>query len=281
MRDLNNLYVRANTCVACHQNVDADLLRAGHPELIFELDGQSVTEPKHWREETNWSGAQTWLVGQAVALREMSWQLARENPATENALTRHAALYWLILNAGEIIHTLPVPATSEVFTSKIAQARSEQKWADDFARAASAAEPMSIVETRKLLDGLATDTAPIFRDATQPQALQARRAERLVLALDRLVARLDDARRLPNASTRHWTNCSRTRNHCPISTRPNSPVIWRSFRKRWLRLESIALWTAPAERSGDGVFERTGGVESTIPTASFQPFARPSAVGAP
>ncbi|HZQ47764.1 MAG TPA: multiheme c-type cytochrome, partial [Verrucomicrobiae bacterium] len=41
MRDLENLYVRANSCVACHQNVDADLLQAGHPELIFELDGQA------------------------------------------------------------------------------------------------------------------------------------------------------------------------------------------------------------------------------------------------
>src|ERR1017187_4457125 len=49
MRDLKNLYVRANTCVACHQNVDSDIREAGHPELIFELDGQSVTMPRHWR----------------------------------------------------------------------------------------------------------------------------------------------------------------------------------------------------------------------------------------
>ncbi len=74
MRELRNLYDRANTCVACHQNVDADILAAGHPELIFELDGQSVSEHKHWQEQTSWSGAQTWLVGQAVALREVSWQ---------------------------------------------------------------------------------------------------------------------------------------------------------------------------------------------------------------
>src|SRR5205814_1122447 len=33
MRDLRSFYVRANTCVACHQNLDADLLQAGHPEL--------------------------------------------------------------------------------------------------------------------------------------------------------------------------------------------------------------------------------------------------------
>jgi len=49
MRDLKNLYVRANNCVACHQTVELPLLKAGHPELIFELDGQSVSEPKHWR----------------------------------------------------------------------------------------------------------------------------------------------------------------------------------------------------------------------------------------
>ena len=51
MRDLRSLYVRANACVACHQNVPADILKAGHPELFFELDGQSVAEPKHWRDD--------------------------------------------------------------------------------------------------------------------------------------------------------------------------------------------------------------------------------------
>jgi hypothetical protein len=40
MRDLKNLYVRANTCIACHQTLAAPLRTAGHPELIFELDGQ-------------------------------------------------------------------------------------------------------------------------------------------------------------------------------------------------------------------------------------------------
>ena len=35
MRDLRNFYVRANTCVACHQNVDQELRTAGHPLLTF------------------------------------------------------------------------------------------------------------------------------------------------------------------------------------------------------------------------------------------------------
>ncbi len=68
LRDLRNLYVRANTCVACHQNVDSDLQQAGHPELIFELDGQAVSQPRHWSRSADKPGPQIWLVAQAVAL---------------------------------------------------------------------------------------------------------------------------------------------------------------------------------------------------------------------
>jgi len=92
MRDLKNLYVRANTCVACHQTVATPLLKAGHPELIFELDGQCVSQPRHWREKTNWNGAQAWLIGQAVALREMSWQLSREAEPDQKLMVRWSAL---------------------------------------------------------------------------------------------------------------------------------------------------------------------------------------------
>src|SRR5206468_12575496 len=75
MRDLRSFYVRANTCVACHQNLESDILKAGHPELTFELDGQSVAEPKHWRDDDPSTGLRAWIVGQAVALRDMSWEL--------------------------------------------------------------------------------------------------------------------------------------------------------------------------------------------------------------
>jgi Cytochrome c554 and c-prime len=96
MRDLRNFYVRANTCVACHQNLDADLLQVGHPELTFELDGQSVAEPKHWRDEDPWSGPRAWLVGQAVALREMSWMLVKSETPEVDATARWSALVWLL-----------------------------------------------------------------------------------------------------------------------------------------------------------------------------------------
>lgn len=78
MRQLGTAYQRANSCVACHQNLSDELMLAKHPALVFELDGLLVAEPKHWREEKEFSNAQTWLVGQAVALREAAAQAIRE-----------------------------------------------------------------------------------------------------------------------------------------------------------------------------------------------------------
>jgi hypothetical protein len=188
MRDLDNIYTRANSCVACHQNVDADILGAGHPELVFELDGQSVTEPKHWREKPNWSGPQTWLVGQAVALREMSWQLTRETPPANKALDRTSGLLWLVETAAKSNDALPAGSLTEVTADNAAAA---QKWGDDFARQAAGAA-WSPEGTRKCLEVLA-GTGTSFRDAAVKQAVQARRGGRLVLALDRLVTGLNEA----------------------------------------------------------------------------------------
>ncbi len=189
MRDLQNLYVRANTCVACHQNVDADILKAGHPELIFELDGQSVAEPKHWSAEKNGDGAQAWLVGQLVALREMSWQLTKKHPLTElsqrmtetNLLERIYALSWLLNKAtGKQLSPMTMMEDFEARqrnADKLAQETSQVVWTGQMTG-----------ECLKRLANLAAD----FSDEKPPQSLQARRAERLVLALDRLVAALPE-----------------------------------------------------------------------------------------
>jgi len=179
MRDLKNLYVRANTCVACHQNLDADLLQAGHPELIFELDGQAVSEPKHWREVTNWNGAQTWSIGQHVALREMSWQLTRAKSPSDDQINRWAALAWL-LQGGEAAE--PKPTAENL--------KRVQEQADQFARQ-TAAGGWSVEESKKTLHKLA-NTNDAFRDSSVGRSLQSRRAERLVLALDRLVTALPE-----------------------------------------------------------------------------------------
>lgn len=184
MRDLMNLYVRANTCVACHQVVAEPLLEAGHPELIFELDGQSVAEPRHWSAAKNGKGAQAWFVGQAVALREMSWELLREKTPSENEMNRWRGLVWLVVRADLVDPSLPKPP-GITLRPNTANLQLVQKWSDDLARKAAEISWTDAM-TQTALVGLA-GASDDFR-ATVPQPVQARRAERLVLALDRLLA---------------------------------------------------------------------------------------------
>ncbi len=188
MRDLENLYVRANTCVACHQNVEADLLQAGHPELMFELDGQCVAEPRHWSAARNGNGAQAWLVGQAAALREISWEWSRDKAPAPTEFNRWAALVWLLQTAAPESN-LKLPAADHPVIQADA-ARAAQSASDGIARD-SAAATWTDDKTRAILTAL-TSTGSSFRDSTVSQPQQARRAERLVLGLDRLVAALPD-----------------------------------------------------------------------------------------
>jgi hypothetical protein len=183
MRDLKSLYVRANTCVACHQNVSLPLLQAGHPELIFELDGQAVTEPKHWRERENWEGAQAWAVGQSAALREMLWQLDTTDKADPTLIGRTEALLWLFEKVDGVTNGLPKSGLTAGQTAK-GKLRQAHASADILARELAEIS-WSTNQTQAILNRLASTSA----DFKQPQTFaeqHARRAERLVLALDRL-----------------------------------------------------------------------------------------------
>ena len=181
MRDLQNLHGRANACIACHHHLDSDILAAGHPELIFELDGQSVSQPKHWVEASNWRGAQAWLVGQAVALRETSWRLAEARTKDEDQIARWQALVWLLLKVDDSLAQITDSTASNTLVSA-------QKSSDDLARRTAASE-WSTDMTRKHLRKLAA-THDEFRRPTPPRLFHARRAERLALALDRLLTDL-------------------------------------------------------------------------------------------
>jgi hypothetical protein len=182
LRDLRSLYVRANTCVACHQTVELPLLQAGHPELLFEMDGQCASQPRHWRTERDAPGPQAWLLGQAAALREASWQLTREKTADVKLLDRWRALVWLLERAA----SAPGLPASPIFSAEsdpedFARTR---KAADDYARRV-AGTAWSDALTRSLLTRL-VGAAGDFRDNAVTPARHARRAERLALALDRL-----------------------------------------------------------------------------------------------
>jgi len=186
MRDLKSFYVRANTCVACHQNLESDILRAGHPELTFELDGQSIAEPKHWRDDDPSSGLRAWLVGQAVALREMSWALSKNGTPDPTEINRWKGLAWLLAKATAQQTNLPLidpPAgatSSGVFTGT-------QQQADLLARRAAESRLNDEIAQQLLRAMAATDPEFVVSKETSPDELF-RRAQRLVLALDRFSA---------------------------------------------------------------------------------------------
>jgi hypothetical protein len=191
MRDLRSLYVRANACVACHQNLAPEFLRAGHPDLFFELDGQSVAEPKHWRDGESWSGLREWLTGQAVALREMSWALASDPQGDELPNARWNGLAWLCATATSA-GSIPSPVSQPSSTPGRSDFTSMQMQADALARRASSSN-WSDSSARSLLVALASVDAEFTAKGTANQLL-GQRAKRLVLALDRLANALNQNR---------------------------------------------------------------------------------------
>ncbi len=182
MRDLKSLYVRANSCVACHQNVDADLLKAGHPTLVFELDSQSVNEPKHWKDENSWTGARSWLIGQAVALREAAWKSRTDSDAPADSQETSLALAWLLARV-----TLAEPALPKIVEPASSDLAPLQQQADNLARHSwnpNSTSAMSIL--RALAE---TDSEFVLGKQTSSQFFY--RAKRLTLALDRLAVALN------------------------------------------------------------------------------------------
>lgn len=181
MRDLRNLYVRAGACVACHQNVGADILKAGHPELVFELDSQSNNEPKHWKEDDPALGPRSWLIGQAVALREIMWELNRSPETERNRLfTQASALTWLLDKAG-LGENVSAFAGIQLHVDGIAQ--NAQKWnpTND--------QLMSILQTLAASDSE-------FQSASASREEGFYRALRLTLALDGFSAALNLSSRI-------------------------------------------------------------------------------------
>ncbi|MEY2555333.1 MAG: hypothetical protein QOF93_477 [Verrucomicrobiota bacterium] len=179
MHDVRNLYVRANACAACHQNVDADILKAGHPELVFELDSQSVNEPKHWRDEDPATGPRSWLTGQAVALREITWALIKSPPdERSHLLEQENALVWLLDKTG-FGNNL----------SKFSAFPGIQQSANEIAERAATWNPTSD-SLMTILQTLAASDSEFQPTNTSGQNLFYR-ALRLTLALERLTAALN------------------------------------------------------------------------------------------
>ncbi len=168
LRDLGSFYGRANACVACHQHIDPQLLENGHPELYFELAGQVLREPPHWAHDGGSEPAQ-WLTGQAVALRETSWHLAKG----EGDRASWEALVWLLDRARPGSVAAGEPAAVQKAGDALARKAASEEWSRDDVRATL---------TRLL------QTADAFSDEKTPLDTHIRRAQRLALGVERLHA---------------------------------------------------------------------------------------------
>jgi hypothetical protein len=175
LRELESFSARATACIACHMNIDSELVRAGHPEMFFELDGQVLQQPPHYTDTGTWIGPRRWETGQAAALRELSWKLATKHDP--NLAPRWRALAWLLRKTDEGAG-LPGgedPAAMQSAADRMARAASKTQW--------SKAKAETLLRKYASLAGE-------FRDAqSQPEELH-RRGEVLVLGLDRLWAAL-------------------------------------------------------------------------------------------
>jgi len=74
MIDTRNIARRAQVCSGCHigkagRQVDHELIAAGHPELIFELDNFTGALPQHWKYRTNRHGVRAWATGQVASFK--------------------------------------------------------------------------------------------------------------------------------------------------------------------------------------------------------------------
>jgi hypothetical protein len=172
LRDLRSAYVRANACVACHQVIDPAIVTAGHPKLIFELDGQTASEPRHWQEKADWFGPKAWLVGQAVALSSISAQL-RQDDGPDLAVEQKA-LFWLLEQVpGTNANKLPADRLAAVAA-----------WSNQLAETISGRDWKPAMSTEALAALAATSGS--FLDNGVPLPERELRAERLALGLDRL-----------------------------------------------------------------------------------------------
>jgi len=177
MRDLGDDYARANVCIACHQNIEQPLLDAGHPPMVFELDAQLALEPPHWKDEGTWRGPRSWLTGQAVALREISWGLTKK-PGDAELQPRWQALVWFLRKTDSGSKALPdggAAGEMQSASDRLARNAAKETW-----------DKSSTLALLQKVAGLSGE----FRDAKGDAVASSRRGEIVAQAVDRLWAAL-------------------------------------------------------------------------------------------
>ena len=84
--------------------------------------------PKHWREKN--PGSQIWFVGQAVAAREMSWQLSNQATPDRELAERWAGLLWVLGCEEQPTANLISPDRDDFERAKVSYDRFAKQYAD-------------------------------------------------------------------------------------------------------------------------------------------------------
>src|SRR5204863_9174401 len=130
------------------------------------------------------SGLRAWLVGQAVAFREMSWALSKSEKPDAGEIARWKGLAWLLAKVTAQQTSLPVIDQPSA-TSSPAVFSSAQEQADLLARHAAESQ-LSDDFAQQLLRALAATDSEFVISKETSHDLLFRRAQRLVLACERL-----------------------------------------------------------------------------------------------
>ncbi|HMC76231.1 MAG TPA: multiheme c-type cytochrome [Vicinamibacterales bacterium] len=85
MYDTKDVVKHTDKCLTCHLGtsekfVDHEMIAAGHPDLVFELEAFSAAMPRHWKETTDadaYKPVRTFAVGQLTHLRASLDRVAR------------------------------------------------------------------------------------------------------------------------------------------------------------------------------------------------------------
>jgi hypothetical protein len=199
MYDTKNLLLRAEMCVSCHLQIDAQLVAAGHPDLAaFELDSSSLRMPPHWRDRGTWFAPRAWATGQVVSLREAAKQLAERGKSNATPKLLDEAAQKVRGHGAVVRHVFSVlvpeaqkPLDQDLTTVADAAGKGDRAGmtaastrlvaaANDQAPKIALRE-LDQATTRKLIDAVAGDADGLA-------AAGIRAAEQAALALDRLYA---------------------------------------------------------------------------------------------
>jgi len=146
---------RAERCMSCHLEIDADMVAAGHPQPKFEMNWYTVTyADKHWKDPAGYFLAKLWATGQAVAVRDAMKQLSdrAKNPAVDQKALddayRQATAHWSVF--------APLASTGAV----AGDAKNMQAWADNLKASFDKKDKPAIAKAADSLRAYAVQLAP-------------------------------------------------------------------------------------------------------------------------